>query len=187
MPAQIEAVELRLADPDAADTTPGVQDALVEVRLAEIRLQDHRRARWPDLSVSASYDWLEAELSASLGFSVALLDGGSHRLTAEQLSNDVAAAELALGGARRAARREIDGARLSVVEHEEQRWRLQQEIRLAGLKVEESRAALAAGFTNEADVAAAELEQVVLGHRRQILNAQGWLLRLELDALGGGE
>ena len=182
-----ELAEVPLSPPPANDVrrAPAVVDAMVELRVSELRLREDDNGQWPEVTFGAGYNWNEGEFSAGIGFdlTVPIVDGGLRRLRQERLANERAAAQLS----GTAARREFDDAVLQaerdIRDLEYATWDLRERTRLAALKVEESRQSLAAGVITEADVAQAELEHDLLAYDAQILRARRWKMVLALGVL----
>ncbi len=181
--AQLGRARLRLRAVERDGRAPDVVDAAVELRVAGLRIAEHRRTRLPGVGLSAEYDWENEAFSAGMNFSVNLYDSGAHALTAEQLANDRAGAELALAAARQAFADALAQAERDIRDQEHRTWENGQRIRLAALKLAEARATLAAGAATPADVEQAVLDLILLQLDARILQVERWQLRLEIDAL----
>ena len=179
--------EARLALPAAADAAraPDVVDATVDLRVSEHRIREDDSGRWPEVTLNAGYDWRQNELSAGVGFAFTLpiLDGGLQRIRAERLDNAVKAAELAGSVARREFEDALAGAERRIRDLDYRAWEHREHTRLAALKVVETRAALEAGIIVPSELAQVELDHELLAFEGQVLRAQRWQLKLDLDAL----
>ena len=182
---RLEAVSLSLPSPEQVARAPQVVDASVALRASEHRIREHANSHWPEVTFDASYDWRENRLSAGLGFSLVLplLDGGLQQIRDEELNNARRAAELAGNAARRGFADALGDAERSIRDLDYRAWELAERTRLAALRVAETRAALEAGVVVPSDLRQAELEQELLALDGEILHAERWLLKLDLDAL----
>ena len=182
---RLDEVPLSLPPPDQAERAPDVVDATVDLRASEHRIREDANSRWPEVTFNASYDWRENRLSAGVGFNLVLplVDGGLQQIRDEELSNARRAAELAGTAARRGFADALVDAERSIRDLDYRAWELSERTRLAALRVAETRAALEAGVVVPSDLRQAELEQELLALDREILRAERWLLKLDLDAL----
>ena len=168
-----------------AERAPSVVDAAVDLRVSEHRIREDGHGQWPEVTLGADYDWNEVAFAAGVGFSLTLpiVDGGLRRLQSERLANERAAAQLSGTAARRDFADDVREAERDIRDLEYETWDLRERTRLAALKVEESRASLAAGVITEADVAQAQLAHELLAFDAQLLRARRWKLALEIGAL----
>ena len=182
---RLDEVPLSLPPPEQAERAPEVVDATVDLRASEHRIREDANSRWPEVTFNASYDWRENRLSAGVGFNLVLplVDGGLQQIRDEELSNARRAAELAGTAARRGFADALVDAERSIRDLDYRAWELSERTRLAALRVAETRAALEAGVVVPSDLRQAELEQELLALDGEILRAERWLLKLDLDAL----
>ena len=182
---RLDEVPLSLPPPEQAERAPEVVDATVDLRASEHRIRADGNSRWPEVTISASYDWRENRLSAGVGFNLVLplVDGGLQRIRDEELNNARRAAELAGTTARRGFADALVDAERRIRDLDYRAWVLSERTRLAALRVAETKAALEAGVVVPSDLRQAELEQELLALDREILSAERWLLKLDLDAL----
>ena len=182
---RLDEVPLSPPPPEQAERAPEVVDATVDLRASEHRISEDANGRWPEVTFNASYDWRENKLSAGVGFSLVLplVDGGLQQIRDEELNNARRAAELAGTVARRGFADALVDAERSIRDLDYRAWELAERTRLAALRVAETRAALEAGVVVPSDLRQAELEQELLALDREILRAERWLLKLDLDAL----
>ena len=182
---RLDEVPLSLPPPEQAERAPEVVDATVDLRASEHRIREDANSRWPEVTFNASYDWRENRLSAGVGFNLILplVDGGLQQIRDEELSNARRAAELAGTAARRGFADALVDAARSIRDLDYRAWELSERTRLAALRVAETRAALEAGVVVPSDLRQAQLEQEVLALDAEILRAERWLLKLDLDAL----
>ena len=182
-----ELPEVALIPPFAEDAerAPGVVDATVELRASEFRIREDTNEEWPEVTIGADYDWNEASFSAGVGFNlnVAIVDGGLRRLRKERLANARASAQLSGTAARREFADAVRQAERDIRDLEYATWDLRERTRLAALKLEESRQALAAGVITESEVAQAKLEHELLAFDEQLLRVRRWRLVLSMGAL----
>ena len=79
-----ELAEVPLSPPPANDVrrAPAVVDAMVELRVSELRIREDDNGQWPEVTFGAGYNWNEGEFSAGIGFdlTVPIVDGGLRRL-----------------------------------------------------------------------------------------------------------
>ena len=176
---------LWLPPPEQAQRAPGVIDATVELRASEHRIREDANSHWPEVTFNASYDWRANRLSAGVGFDLALplVDGGLQRIRDEELNNARRAAELAGTAARQEFADALIDAERRISDLDYRLWEHRELTRLAALRVVETRAALEAGVIVPSDLVQAELDQELLGLQGEILRAERWLLKLDLDAL----
>ena len=179
--------EAPLSRPSAEgmELAPEVVDATVDLRASEYRIREEANRHWPQVTVNASYDWREGRMSAGVGFELVLplVDGGLQRIRDEELNNARRAAELTGTAARRGFGDALVDAERRIRDLDYRAWELSERTRLAALRVAETRAALEAGVVVPSDLRQAELEQELLAPEGEILRAERWLLKLELDAL----
>ena len=179
--------EVPLTPPFEADAerAPDVVDAAVELRVSEHRIREDDNGQWPEVTLGADYDWNKVTFAAGVGFNLVLpiVDGGLRRLQRDRLANERAAAQLSGTAARRDFADAVRQAERDIRDLEYATWDLRERTRLAALKVEESREALAAGVITEANVAQAELAHELLAFDAQLLRARRWKLALALGAL----
>ena len=182
---RLDEAHLSLPPPEQAERAPEVVDATVDLRASEHRMREDANSKWPEVAFSASYDWRENRLSAGVGFSLVLplVDGGLQQIRDEELNNARRAAELAGTAARRGFADALVDAERSIRDLDYRGWELSERTRLAALRVAETRAALEAGVVVPSDLRQAELEQELLALDEEILRAERWLLKLDLDAL----
>ena len=182
---RLDEVPLSLPPPEQAERAPEVVDATVDLRASEHRIREDANSRWPEVTFNASYDWRENRLSAGVGFNLVLplVDGGLQQIRDEELSNARRAAELAGTAARRGFADALVDAERSIRDLDYRAWELSERTRLAALRVAETRAALEAGVVVPSDLRQAQLEQELLALDGEILRAERWLLKLDLDAL----
>ena len=182
---RLDEVPLPLPPPQQAERAPAVVDATINLRASEHRIREDANSRWPDVTFTTSYDWRENRLSAGVGFNLVLplVDGGLQQIRAEELNNARRAAELAGTAARRGYADALVDAERSIRDLDYRTWELSERTRLAALRVAETRAALEAGVVVPSDLRQAELEQELLALDGEILRAERWLLKLDLDAL----
>ena len=182
---RLDEVPLSLPPREQAERAPEVVDATVDLRASEHRIREAANGDWPEVTFSASYDWRENRLAAGVGFNLVLplVDGGLQQIRDEELSNARRAAELAGTAARRGFADALVDAERSIRDLDYRAWELSERNRLAALRVAETRAALEAGVVVPSDLRQAELEQELLALDDEILRAERWLLKLELDAL----
>ncbi len=166
------------------ERAPEVVDATVELRASELRIREDANAQWPEVTLGAGYDWNTGSLSAGIGFNltVPIVDGGLRNLQRERHTNYRTAAQLAGTVARRDYAEAVIQAERDIRDLEYATWELRERTRLAALRVEETRRALAAGVVTEEDVAQAELDHDLLAYDAQILRANRWKLALDLSA-----
>ena len=178
-------VPLSLPPPEQAERAPQVVDATVDLRASEHRIREDANSHWPEVTFNAGYDWRENTLSTGVGFNLVLplVDGGLQRIKDEELSNARRAAELAGTAARRGFADALVDAERSIRDLDYRAWEHSERTRLAALRVAETRAALEAGVVIPSDLRQAELEQELLALEEEILRAERWLLKLDLDAL----
>ena len=168
------------------DRAPDVMDAAVDLRVSEYRIREYENSRWPEVTVSASYDWPDpGRLSAGVGFKLTLpiLDGGLQQIKSEQRNNAVATAKLDGASARREFAEELVAAERRIQDLDYRAWVHRECTRLAALKVMETKAALDAGVVVRSALVQAELDHELLALDGDILRADRWLLKLDLDAL----
>ncbi len=182
---RLDEVPLSLPPPEQAERAPEVVDATVDLRASEHRIREDANSNWPEVAFDASYDWRENRLSAGVGFNLVLplLDGGLQRIRDEELNNARRAAELAGTVARRGFADALVDAERRIRDLDHRTWEHRERIRLAALRVAETRAALEAGVVVPSDLRQAELEQELLALDAEVLRAERWLLKLDLDAL----
>ena len=176
---------LSLPAPDEVELAPEVVDATVGLRASEYRIREDANSHWPEVTFNASYDWRESRLSAGVGFGLALplVDGGLQRIRDEELNNARRAAELAGTAARRGFADALVDAERRMRDLDYRAWELGERTRLAALRVAETQAALEAGVVIPSDLLQAELEHELLALDEEVLRAERWLLKLDLDAL----
>ena len=181
----LDEVALWLPQAEDVERVPDVVDAAVDLRVSEHRIREDRNTGWPTVTIGASYDWETFKLSAGIGFNLTLplFDGGRKRLEIERLTNGRAAAELAGTAARREFADALIQAERNIRDLEYRTWELREQTRLAALKVEETKAALAAGVITPDQLVQAELDHALLALDGEILRAERWQLKLDLDAL----
>jgi len=181
----LDEAPLSLPPPEQAERAPEVVDATVDLRASEHRIREDANSQWPEVTFNASYDWHENRLSAGVGFNLVLplVDGGLQRIRDEELNNARTTAELAGSVARRGFADALVDAERSIRDLDYRTWEHRERTRLAALRVAETRAALEAGVVIPSDLRQAELEQELLALDGEILRAERWLLKLDLDAL----
>ena len=182
---RLDEVPLSLPPPEQAERAPEVVDASVDLRASEHRIREDANSRWPEVTLNGTYDWRENTLSAGVGFNLVLplVDGGLQRIRDEELNNARRAAELAGTAARRGFADALVDAERRIRDLDYRGWELSERTRLAALRVAETRAALEAGVVVPSDLRQAELEQELLALDEEVLRAERWLLKLDLDAL----
>ena len=182
---RLDEARLSLPPPEQVERAPGVVDATVDRRASEYRIREDANSQWPEVAFNASYDWRENRLSAGVAFSLflPLVDGGLQRIRDEELHNARRAAELAGTVARRGFADALVDAERRIRDLDYRAWEHRERTRLAALRVAETRAALEAGVVVPSDLRQAELEQELLALDEEILRAERWLLKLDLDAL----
>ena len=182
-----ELAEVPLSPPPASDVgrAPAVVDAMVELRVSELRIHEDDNGQWPEVTFGAGYNWNKVEFSAGIGFdlTVPIVDGGLRAMRRERLAGGRTGAELSGTAARRKYADAVLQAERDIRDLEYATWDLRERTRLAALKVEESRHSLAAGVVTEADVAQAELEHDLLAYDAQLLRARRWQMVLALGVL----
>ena len=176
---------LTLPAAEQVDGAPAVVDAAVELRVGEHRIREDGNSRWPEVTLNAGYDWRENKVSLGFGFSFSLplIDGGLQQIQTEQRNNAVRAAELAGTAARREFADALVDAERRIRDLEYHAWEHGERVRLAQLKVVETKAALEAGVIVPSDLVQAELDLEILVLEEEIMRAERWLLKLDLDAL----
>ena len=176
---------LTLPAAEQVDRAPAVVDAAVDLRVGEHRIREDGNSRWPEVTLNAGYDWRENKLSLGFGFNFTLpiVDGGLQQIQTEQLNNALRAAELAGTAARREFADALVDAERRFRELEYRTWEQRELIRLAQLKVVETKAALEAGVVVPSELVQAELDHELLALEGEIMRADRWLLKLEFDAL----
>ena len=176
---------LTLPAAEQVDRAPAVVDAAVDLRVGEHRIREDGNSRWPEVTLNAGYDWRESKLSLGFGFNFTLpiVDGGLQQIQTEQLNNALRAAELAGTAARREFADALVDAERRFRELEYRTWEQRELIRLAQLKVVETKAALEAGVVVPSELVQAELDHELLALEGEIMRADRWLLKLEFDAL----
>ena len=182
---RLDEAPLSLPSAERMELAPEVVDATVDLRASEYRIREEANRHWPQVTVNASYDWRENRLSSGVGFALVLplVDGGLQRIRDEELNNARRAAELTGTAARRGFGDALIDAERRIRDLDFRAWELSERTRLAALRVAETRAALEAGVVIPSDLRQAELEQELLAPEGEILRAERWLLKLELDAL----
>lgn len=182
---RLDKVPLSLPPPEQAERAPEVVDATVGLRASEHRIREDANSQWPEVTLKAGYDWRENRLSTGVGFNLVLplVDGGLRQIREEELINARRAAELAGTAARRGFADALVDAERSIRDLDYRAWELSERTRLAALRVAETTAALEAGVVVPSDLRQAELEQELLALDEEILRAERWLLKLDLDAL----
>ena len=182
---RLDEAPLSLPQPEHVERAPEVVDATVDLRASEYRIREDANSKWPEVAFNASYDWRENRLSAGVGFNLVLplVDGGLQRIRDEELNNARRGAELTGTAARRGFADALVDAERRIRDLDFRTWEHRERTRLAALRVAETRAALEAGVVVPSDLRQAELEQELLALDEEILHAERWLLKLDLDAL----
>ena len=182
-----ELAEVPVSPPpdNAAEFSPDVIDATVGLRVSDLRIREDDNSQWPEVTLGADYDWNEVKFSAGIGFNltVPIVDGGLRAMQRERLASGRTGAELAATVARREFADALIQAERDIRDLEYSTWELRERTRLATLRVDEVREALAAGVVTDAEVARAEVARELLDFDARLLRARRWKLALALGAL----
>ena len=177
---------LALPGADSVERAPAVVDAAVDLRVGEHRIREDGYDRLPEVTVAATYDWRETQLTASVRFDLPplqIIDGGQQQIKTDRLNNAVEMAKLDGTVARREFAEELIALDRRVRDLEYEAWQHRERTRLAALKVVETRAALDAGVVVPSALTQAELDHELLALDGEMLRVDRWLLKLDVDAL----
>ncbi|MBA7660432.1 hypothetical protein ES703_68434 [subsurface metagenome] len=181
LPEEIPDVELILPDRAQAEANPEVYRAERELRLAEVKVQEQRYHRLPELSLNSSYDWADKRLSFSLGFSMKLLDSGVRRITKMELERAVQISSLSLKEARSRYRELLADLQISVLELKILEKRYVEEEILTALRLREIKEGFERGLLGKFELLEAEWERERLKLEEKILKLDKLLLSFEAE------
>ncbi len=183
VPEFIPATELILPEEQDAGFNAAVFENRRAALLTEERIVEQRFDTRPELSVSASFDWQDKELSLSFGVSRQIFDSGRKKLARQEELRNHDMALLAIKEALLEFKTYLASLKLSALELEKQKKSLEAQVGLANLKLAENRVLFKNGFVGKSELLQAEWERQDLDFAVLILKLDRLLLNLDARAL----
>lgn len=182
-PEFIQSTELILPVEQDAGFNAAVFEGRCAALLTEERIREQRFHNRPELSVGASFDWRDKQLSLSFGVSQQIFDSGRKKLAREEELRNHDIALLALQEALLEFRTDLASLRLSALEMEKQKKSLEAQVRLANLKLNENRVLFKNGVVGRSELLQTEWERKDLDFAVLIMKLNRLILNLDARAL----
>lgn len=183
VPEFIPAMEIILPEEQDADFNAAVFENRRAVLLTEERIREQRFDTRPELSVGASFDWQDKQLSLSFGVSQEIFDSRRKKLAREEEQRNHDMALIALQEVLLKFRVDLAALKLSALELEKQKKSLEAQVRLANLKLGEKRILFKNSVVGRSELLQAEWEREDLDFTVLILKLDRLILNLDARAL----